>query len=476
MPSMQPDPKQIWLWKVDAETVSSGEEEHGRSGTGGRRSNPANFHQRGKNPHKEEKRFQDDLETPKSSSPLKKYSFSKLTKAIGKKKVHDSSMIKMVVDNKDTTTREPSKELTRVFSEDYDMVHRIILDPQGPAINRWNKCLFIACLVSLFIDPLFFFLPTVKDSACIGTSMKLKVALTTVRSMVDVMYMVQIIVWFRTAYVAPPSRVIGRGELVLDLSKIASTYVQRDFCLDLLAAVPIPQVSISTGVVMKTAWAGAAYNLMLFMMASHVIGQEECWKQACSLEGPNCEPWFFDCSRVDDPNRAAWLGSNNITNLCDSSGDFFQFGIYCDALNLGIVEIKFINKYYLLVLSMGGTQEPQPYRAESLHEHLRWRNKFCDCHCDSGIIVFCFAYWEYAKYLTSTNMKLERWRIRRNYTKQWMRHRQLPHELKESVRRYDHYKWVTTCGVDEEDILRSLPLDLRCEIKRHLCLDLVHKN
>ncbi|KAI8013389.1 putative cyclic nucleotide-gated ion channel 15 [Camellia lanceoleosa] len=118
-------------------------------------------------------------------------------------------MIKMVVDNKDTTTREPSKELTRVFSEDYDMVHRIILDPRGPAINRWNKCLFIACLVSLFIDPLFFFLPTVKDSACIGTSMKLKVALMILRSMVDVMYMVQINVRFQTAYVAPSSRVIG---------------------------------------------------------------------------------------------------------------------------------------------------------------------------------------------------------------------------------------------------------------------------
>ncbi|THG16392.1 hypothetical protein TEA_005835 [Camellia sinensis var. sinensis] len=41
----QPDPKQIWLWEGDEETVSSGEEEHGRSGTGGRRSNPANFHQ-----------------------------------------------------------------------------------------------------------------------------------------------------------------------------------------------------------------------------------------------------------------------------------------------------------------------------------------------------------------------------------------------------------------------------------------------
>ncbi|CAL5387905.1 unnamed protein product [Camellia sinensis] len=204
--------------------------------------------------------------------------------------------------------------------------------------------------------------------------------------------------------------------------------------------------------------------------------QEECWKQACSLEGPNCEPWFFDCSRVDDPNRAAWLGSSNITNLCDPSGDFFQFGIYCDALNLGIADIKFINKYYLLILSMGGTQEPHSIGQNLFTSTYAGEINFVIVIAILGLLFFALHIGNMQEYLTSTNMKLERWRIRRNYTEQWMRHRQLPHELKESVRRYDHYKWVTTCGVDEEDILRSLPLDLRCEIKCHLCLDLVHRS
>lgn len=72
-------------------------------------------------------------------------------------------------------------------------------------------------------------------------------------------------------------------------------------------------------------------------------------------------------------------------------------------------------------------------------------------------------------------MRLEEWRIRRTDTEQWMKHRQLPHGLKQSVRRYDQYRWVTTHGVDEEAILRSLPLDLRRGIKRHLCLNLVRQ-
>lgn len=56
-----------------------------------------------------------------------------------------------------------------------------------------------------------------------------------------------------------------------------------------------------------------------------------------------------------------------------------------------------------------------------------------------------------------------------------MRHRQLPPDLQERVRRFVQYKWLATRGVDEESILQSLPLDLRREIQRHLCLALVRR-
>lgn len=56
-----------------------------------------------------------------------------------------------------------------------------------------------------------------------------------------------------------------------------------------------------------------------------------------------------------------------------------------------------------------------------------------------------------------------------------MRHRQLPEDLKQRVRRFGQYKWLATKGVDEESILRGLPADLRRDIQRHLCLDLVRR-
>lgn len=78
-------------------------------------------------------------------------------------------------------------------------------------------------------------------------------------------------------------------------------------------------------------------------------------------------------------------------------------------------------------------------------------------------------------YLQSMTVRLEEWRIKRRDTEEWMRHRQLPPDLQERVRRFEQYRWLTTRGVNEESILRSLPLDLRREIQRHLCLNLVRR-
>lgn len=78
-------------------------------------------------------------------------------------------------------------------------------------------------------------------------------------------------------------------------------------------------------------------------------------------------------------------------------------------------------------------------------------------------------------YLQSTQARLEEWRVKRKDTEEWMRHRQLPPDLQDRVRRFVQYQWLATRGVDEEDILNTLPLDLKRDIQRHLCLGLVRR-
>ncbi|MED6216094.1 putative cyclic nucleotide-gated ion channel 7 [Stylosanthes scabra] len=73
------------------------------------------------------------------------------------------------------------------------------------------------------------------------------------------------------------------------------------------------------------------------------------------------------------------------------------------------------------------------------------------------------------------SVHLDEMRIQRRDSELWMHHRLLPPELRERVRRYDQYKWLNTRGVDEESLMKSLPKDLRRDIKRHLCLNLVKR-
>lgn len=419
-----------------------------------------------------------------------------------------------------------SRVLSRVFSEDYERAKKKLLDPRGPMIHRWNKIFLVACLVSLFVDPLFFYLPVIKHESCIDIGFTLEVILTVLRSIADIFYMIQIFIRFRTSYVAPSSRVFGRGELVINSSKIASRYFRGGFWLDLIAALPLPQILIwgvipnlrgstmmntknalrfiiifqyiprlcliyplssqivkATGVVTETAWAGAAYNLILYILASHLIGAcwyllsierlEDCWKQACRLEQSSCQVKFFDCERVSDNERRSWFQSSNVTNKCDPNSNLYPFGIYADAITSHVTSTKFFNKYFYCL--WWGLKN-----LSSLGQSLSTSTNvgeicFAIVIATLGLVLFALLIGKMQTYLQSTTVRLEEWRIRRTDTEQWMHHRQLPRELRQSVRKYDQYKWVATRGVDEEALLTGLPLDLRRDIKRHLCYDLVRR-
>lgn len=187
-------------------------------------------------------RFQDDAEVSKYTAS-KVDNLVKLTYKIDGTQFPDSSPRMSDADGSDRISKSlKSKVLSRVFSEDYERANKKILDPRGSLIHRWNKMFLIACLVSLFVDPLFFFIPGAKDDMCIEVGLGLEIFLTVVRSLADVFYIVQIYVRFQTAYVAPSSRVFGRGELVIDSKKIAAKYLAKDFWIDLVAALPLPQV------------------------------------------------------------------------------------------------------------------------------------------------------------------------------------------------------------------------------------------
>uniref|UniRef100_A0A6N2M2H0 Cyclic nucleotide-binding domain-containing protein n=2 Tax=Salix TaxID=40685 RepID=A0A6N2M2H0_SALVM len=412
-----------------------------------------------------------------------------------------------------------------VFPEDLKVSEKKIFDPQDKFLQFCNKLFLISCILAISVDPLFFYLPVFSDK-CLGIDRKLATIATTLRTIVDAFYLIRMALQFRTAFIAPSSRVFGRGELVIDPTQIAKRYMQRYFIIDLLSVLPLPQIVVwrfllrskgsdvlatkqallyiillqyiprffrvlpltselkrTAGVFAETAWAGAAYYLLLYMLASHIVGSfwyllavernDACWQKNCT-DAVKCKINFLYCGNQNMEGYNVW-DSSNLTSSCSAQdNNQFDYGIYSNALSSGIVSSKkFISKYCFCLWwglqnlsTLGQGLETSTYPGEVI---------FSIALAIFGLILFALLIGNMQTYLQSLTIRLEEMRVKRRDSEQWMHHRLLPQELRERVRRYDQYKWLETRGVDEENLVQSLPKDLRRDIKRHLCLALVRR-
>lgn len=119
-----------------------------------------------------------------------------------------------------------------------------ILDPQGTFLQKWNKIFVLSCVIAVSLDPLFFYVPVINDKKnCLGRDDTMEITSSVLRSFTDIFYLLHIVFQFRTGFIAPSSRVFGRGVLVDDAWAIAKRYMTSYFLIDILAVLPLPQVT-----------------------------------------------------------------------------------------------------------------------------------------------------------------------------------------------------------------------------------------
>ncbi|KAG5543284.1 hypothetical protein RHGRI_016129 [Rhododendron griersonianum] len=390
-----------------------------------------------------------------------------------------------------------------------------ILDPRSPFLQKWNKIFVWSCVLAASLDLLFFYIPViVDDKKCLGLDKKLQTAAIVLRSFSDIFYMIHMIFHFQTGFIVPSSEVYGRGELVKDASKIARRYLCSYFFIDILAVLPLPQVvvlsiilrmggsrslntknllkfvvlfqfvprvlrvhplykqaTITSGMFTETAWSGAAFNLFLYMLASHVLGafwyllsierETTCWKKAC---GNRTE--CVNSSVYCDHSTGFKVFLNESCPIETPNAALFDFGIFLDALQSGAVgSLNYPEKFFYCF--WWGLQN-----LSSLGQNLKTSTFFWEIFFAvfiSGLVLFSLLIGNMQKYLLqSTTTRLEEWRVKMRDVEQWMSTRLLPANLRERIKRYEQYKWRETRGVDEENLIRNLPKDLRRDIKRHL--------
>nr|XP_009757844.1 PREDICTED: putative cyclic nucleotide-gated ion channel 8 isoform X3 [Nicotiana sylvestris]XP_016501291.1 PREDICTED: putative cyclic nucleotide-gated ion channel 8 isoform X3 [Nicotiana tabacum] len=279
-----------------------------------------------------------------------------------------------------------------VFPEDLKVSNRKIFDPQDKSLLFWNRLLVISCIFAVSVDPLFLFLPVFKsEGMCLHIDESLAKVVISMRTILDLFYVIRMVLQFRTAYIAPSSRVFGRGELVIDPKQIASRYIQRYFVVDLLSVLPLPQLVVAR---------------------------------------------YLDGSKGSDV-----LGTKKALVV--------------------IIILQYIPRFLRFVPLSSDLKKTAGVFAETA-----WAG--------AAYYLLWFVLASHT-YLQSLTVRLEEMRVKRRDSEQWMHHRVLPPELRERVRRYDQYKWLETRGVDEESLVQNLPKDLRRDIKRHLCLNLVRR-
>ncbi|KAI4328903.1 hypothetical protein L6164_021220 [Bauhinia variegata] len=408
---------------------------------------------------------------------------------------------------------------------------RKIFDPQGSVLQKWNKVFVITCVLAVSVDPLFFYIPMINgEKKCLELHEPLQTTVCVLRTFFDLFYVLHIIFQFKTGFIAPSSRrVFGRGELIDDPLAIIKRYLCSHFIIDILSIIPIPQVVVlfiipklkegslpfvakellkyvilvqyvprlvriiplfkevtrTSGILTETAWAGAVFNLFVYMLGSHVVGAFwylfsvetgiRCWRRNLRLANMS-DKLHLSCVNVIPKSLEVINRNCTLTDpddIKDSAN--FNFGIFIDALTSQVVESSkpFAEKFFYCF--WWGLRNVSSVGQNLKTSTFVWEILFAISIAILGLVLFASLIGNMQKYLQSTAVRVEEMRVKRQDAEQWMSHRMLPDSLKDRIRRYEHYKWQQNRGVEEETLIRNLPKDLRRDIKRHLCLNLLKK-
>ncbi|CAL1380256.1 unnamed protein product [Linum trigynum] len=373
---------------------------------------------------------------------------------------------------------------------------------------------------------------------CVDFDRSLATFSTALRSVVDALYLIRIHFRFRTAFAAPSSTVSGAVELVEDGSAIARRYLFSFFPVDLVSLLPFPQVlvmvawfmkkargsgtltaitALQLGVslqlvprvcriyqlnqeVIKTSYAikkGAiartVMTIFLYVAAAHVIGafwyslsirrQMDCWRAACDSQTSGC---VYNAILTCGNDGNSPMNNSSTSVLLEQScptgsgvaGGYLQiinYGMFADAINSGVLkslhfERKLLYCFWWALQSLSTLGQNIKPSLDST-----WEICFAIGIFILGLFLFSLVIAVIQTRILTTTIRMEEMKMKWEDVEKWMSSHFVPQELKRRVRRHEEYRWRRQQGVDFHDLLRSLPKDLRRDMKRHLCLNLIKR-
>ncbi|KAM5557666.1 hypothetical protein ABKV19_024835 [Rosa sericea] len=426
-----------------------------------------------------------------------------------------------------------------ILSETKWPTFKEFFDPQGAFIAMWYKIFVISCLISVTADPLFFYIPYInKDKKCIDGDKRVRTAALVLRSLTDMTFIMHIIHEIRVSTNTVVSEISKRGKPgwpwkkaeLLGFAKAISqkmSWLSISIIIDFIAILPIPQVALlvfflkmdgsdyrrkilngfllfqyvpkiyriylsckelkQTGI-----WARGAFNIFLYILASHVLGafwyflsiqrETSSWHEACEQhpDSIRCIPTYY----CDDRPTNATQFISNITLLDEdcpvnpSNATQFDFGIFLDALQSGSTNsTNFPKKFFYSfwwglrnLSSLGQNLETSTYV---------WENCFAIAISLIGLLLFLYLIGNVQTYIQLATTKSEEIRqkmiMKELEIQWWMSRNHLPNDMKTVIIENVRQKLEENKDAHVENLLSILPRKDRRSIKRLLCMDSLKK-
>ncbi|CAJ2667210.1 unnamed protein product [Trifolium pratense] len=237
-----------------------------------------------------------------------------------------------------------------------------------------------------------------------------------------------------------------------------------------------------TGFIFESARANFIINLLMFMLASHVVGScwylfglqrvNQCLRDACSKSNIKGCIEVIDCGhgrnqsyQSADRTSAMWSNNSDAIACLDPSVNGFRYGIYVTAVPLTF-ETNMVKKY--VYSHFWGLQQISTLAGGLTPSYFVWEVVFAISIIGLGLLLFALLIGNIQNFLQGLGRRRLEMLLRSRDVEQWMRHRRLPENLRRRVRQAERYNWAATRGVNEETLLVNLPEDLQIDIRRHL--------
>ncbi|XP_062119865.1 cyclic nucleotide-gated ion channel 1-like [Humulus lupulus] len=399
-------------------------------------------------------------------------------------------------------------------------------------LPMWNKIFLLVCVIAVTLDPLFFYIPIIdKDKKCIKTDKKLRNSALILRSLMDIIYIIDI-----SCIVAKTYKSLEKDQIVKSVSAVAKKISWSLIFVDFLAILPVPQVIIlafdegnetsassskklintlllfqylprvfriylsckelaqNQDSVTRIVWVKGGLNFFLYILASHVFGsfwyfysfqrQTSCWHSACKTHGEKelCEK--FEINKICN-NGTSKFEQRNMTNLITKycpinpgNATIFDFGIFLEALESGVLEsMDFPQK--LMKCFWWGLRNLSSAGQNLETSSYFWENFFVVSISIIGLLLFLYLIGNLQTYLQLSTTKSEelgeKMRLKEQEIEFWIEKNGLPKEEKALIMQKVKHKLKENREVDVENLLSILPSEDRKRIKHLLCFPLLQK-